>query len=128
MLKVRGAENIIACEARAKISRPRPLLVKPRPFAQGHGHCHTDSVQPGASRRKNDSKSTLRYHDDVCLASSLQLLADQSNVQDFRRRTGKKLGGLQPPEPPCFLRQWYLCWLNKINTVEVHCCAIKTFS
>ena len=32
MLKLRGAKKIVAHKANAKISRPRPLLVKPRPF------------------------------------------------------------------------------------------------
>ena len=51
-MKVRGAKNIIAREARTKNSRPRPLWVKPRPFLH-------DLARPLiVSRQKNDSGSS----------------------------------------------------------------------
>ena len=40
ILKVGGAEYPIAREARAKILRPRPLHVKPRPFLHDRGCYH----------------------------------------------------------------------------------------
>ena len=49
ILKVMGAKNLIAHRARAEMSRPRPLLLKPRPFLHDLvGHC-TVSVKPGVS-------------------------------------------------------------------------------
>ena len=40
ILEVGGAEYPIAREARAKILRPRPLYVKPRPFLHDRGCYH----------------------------------------------------------------------------------------
>ena len=91
ILEVGGAEYPIAREARAKILRPRPLYVKPRPFLHDLG-CYHEFLD----EKLNCKSSRI---DLAAIEAHLLIIRPGKCLEIYCNNTGleNKLEGLCPP-------------------------------